>query len=122
MGKHAKNLNKITKHNRERSTLLLEKQSPSEYRSPVSVNTRSLGSLSSPEQADAYELEQEPLPTSGPGRSSNPPTAVIGGDGSSEKTEIYYSPLEESVGHTEVQVIAGALLGFLVSLAVEVMI
>ncbi|CAA6665858.1 unnamed protein product [Spirodela intermedia] len=122
VGKHAKNLNKITKHNRERSILLQEKQSPIDCRPSVSLSTRSLGSLSSPEQADGYELEQEVLPRSGRGKSSNPPPAVIVGDGSSEKTEIYYSPLEESVGHTEVQVIAGALLGFLVSLAVEAII
>ncbi|KAL5540207.1 hypothetical protein UlMin_044153 [Ulmus minor] len=31
----------------------------------------------------------------------------------------FYIPLKESIGHTEVEVIAGALLGFLVSLAVN---
>lgn len=33
-----------------------------------------------------------------------------------------YSPLKESIGHTEVEVIAGALFGFLVSLAVNTLI
>lgn len=33
-----------------------------------------------------------------------------------------YLPLKESIGHTEVEVIAGALFGFLVSLAVNTLI
>ncbi|XP_062093036.1 uncharacterized protein LOC133798638 [Humulus lupulus] len=38
-----------------------------------------------------------------------------------ERTSSYY-PLKESIGHTEIEVIAGALLGFLVSLAVDTLI
>ena len=41
--------------------------------------------------------------------------------GASERTSSYY-PLKESIGHTEIEVIAGALLGFLVSLAVDTLI
>lgn len=31
----------------------------------------------------------------------------------------YYAPLKESVGHTEIEVLAGAILGFLVSLIIH---
>lgn len=36
----------------------------------------------------------------------------------SESDGFFYTDLKESVGHTEIEVVAGALLGFFVSLAV----
>ena len=102
VGRHAKNLNKIIRQDQEKLTLLEEKQTP--------VNAGSYNSLSSLDRAGDYEALLN----------KQRPANYL--DGFSGRSEIGGGPLEESVGHDELQVVAGALLGFLVSLAVETLI
>lgn len=47
------------------------------------------------------------------------PSGTEGDEEESEKGAIRATSLKESIGHTEIEVIAGALLGFFVSLAVH---
>ncbi|XP_078431580.1 acid phosphatase/vanadium-dependent haloperoxidase-related protein [Wolffia australiana] len=57
-------------------------------------------------------------------RSASPSLESVDGADQEQLTidEIGFNRLEESVGHTEVQVIAGAILGFLVSFGVELLL
>ncbi|MQL75616.1 hypothetical protein Taro_008006 [Colocasia esculenta] len=123
VGNHAKVLNRTRKQ--QGSSLFQEKDNSVDSTSTVNANERSLAPLfSSSDNTNSYMPEQDPFPISTTGKASNGSSPsisgmTIDGDDSSEKATYIYSPLNESVGHTEIQVIVGALLGFVVSLATE---
>uniref|UniRef100_A0A1D1Y923 Putative membrane protein yuiD n=1 Tax=Anthurium amnicola TaxID=1678845 RepID=A0A1D1Y923_9ARAE len=111
VGNHAKILNRIMKH-QESLTLLQDKDT---FVPEVTVNSKSLDPLVSlSEKANSGKASNTFSP-------SMCRTTIVGDD-SSEKVKTIYRPLNESVGHTEIQVVAGALLGFVVSLAIEVIV
>lgn len=49
-------------------------------------------------------------------------SSLTAADEGAEKIPNSSSPLKESIGHTEVEVIAGAMLGFIVSMAVHTIV
>ncbi|WOK93838.1 hypothetical protein Cni_G02539 [Canna indica] len=115
VGLHAKVLNKIqgsdevgTKNSKlQSSSINCDKVSP-------------LVSIS--EKADSYGSNQESYSAGRPEITSTKVDLTSQVVDAKEPLLINYSnynPLNESVGHTEVQVIVGAILGFIVSLAIE---
>lgn len=124
VGYHAKILNKMLKI-QEKSTLDPEEDDFIDAKPGTSsINSEEivpLVSISEKANSCTSRLESHPF------RSSGITTRKLGAmlslkvdaKDSSEKTCSKYASLNELVGHTEIQVLAGALLGFIVSLAID---
>ena len=123
MGTHAEILNKILK-TREKKTLYLEEEAFGDSKSVISsVNSKEIAPLLSLSEKTSYGSNSEPYSA----RDSRMTSTNLDAIPSSnivikEKLEWLnnnYKPLNESVGHTEIQVLVGAFLGFIVSLAID---
>ncbi|XP_020270036.1 uncharacterized protein LOC109845225 isoform X2 [Asparagus officinalis] len=123
VGIHAKLLNKMLEA-QEKETLCLKEEAfgdPSPKKS--SVNSKeNTPVLSYSEKRDSCSSQSESYLVYG----SRTTSSKLGDISSSKigsrtlkKVSNYYKPLNESVGHTEVQVLVGAVLGFIVSLAID---
>lgn len=134
VGYHAKILNRILLKTQEsaipcREDDLLESKQGT---SSTSENLAPLLSIS--EKGSSYR--PNPMPPSTP-RSSTKSNSVVDGEDMFRKVPTIsavvgeellrksygsYIPLKEYVGHTEIEVVVGALLGFIVSLAVDLIL
>ncbi|KAG1335188.1 putative membrane protein YuiD [Cocos nucifera] len=123
VGYHAKILNKILKI-QDKSTLDPEEDLNDSKHGTSSINSEEIVPLVSiSEKANSYtsRLESRQVCCSGitPSKLGAMPSLKVDVKDSSEKTFSKCSPLNELVGHTEIQVLVGALLGFVVSLAID---
>ncbi|XP_043703109.1 uncharacterized protein LOC122653223 [Telopea speciosissima] len=130
VGNHAKVLNRrlleapqtpIPRKEKDNGDLINSKPGKS------SIKSESLAPLMSSSENGSPSISN-PEETSAPFRSKNTTarsstmlsmSLTAASEESSAKASNSYIPLKESIGHTEVEVVAGALLGFLVSLAVH---
>lgn len=123
MGYHAKILNKILTI-QYKTTLDPEEDLNDSKHGTSSINSKEIVPLVSiSEKASSYtsRLESLQVRCSGitPSKMGSMPSLKVDVKDSSEKTYSKCSPLNEMVGHTEIQVLVGALLGFVVSLAID---
>ncbi|RRT49971.1 hypothetical protein B296_00026634, partial [Ensete ventricosum] len=120
VGSHAKILNKIPSSQEEDDI-----QSPSPRSSSVNCEKMSpFASIS--DKSESYGPNSESYSFRGPGITSTkvdmPSPKVNVKVPLPTKHSDYYPLLNESVGHTEVQVLVGAILGLIVSAAVDVIL
>ncbi|URE03156.1 Divergent PAP2 family [Musa troglodytarum] len=119
VGSHAKILNKIRSSQEEDDV-----QSPSARSSSVNCEKMSpFASIS--EKAESYGPNSESYSFRGPGFTSTKvdmPNSKVNVKVPLLTEYSNYSVLNESVGHTEVQVLVGAMLGLIVSVAVDVIL
>lgn len=119
MGSHAKILNKILSSQEEDDV-----QSPSSRSSSVNCEKMSpFASIS--EKAESYGQNSESYSFLRPGITSTKvdmPSPKVNFKVPLLKKYSNYPLLNESVGHTEVQVLVGAILGLIVSVAVDVIL
>ncbi|CAL9751773.1 unnamed protein product [Musa acuminata subsp. burmannicoides] len=119
VGSHAKILNKILSSQEEDDV-----QSPSSRSSSVNCEKMSpFASIS--EKAESYGQNSESYSFRRPGITSTKvdmPSPKVNVKVPLLKKYSNYPLLNESVGHTEVQVLVGAILGFIVSVAVDVIL
>lgn len=119
VGSHAKILNKILSSQEEDDV-----QSPSPRSSSVNCEKMSpFASIS--EKAESYGQNSESYSFRGPGITSTKvdmPSPKVNIKVPLLKKYSNYPLLNESVGHTEVQVLVGAILGLIVSVAVDVIL
>ncbi|XP_008783970.2 uncharacterized protein LOC103703048 [Phoenix dactylifera] len=124
VGYHAKILNKLLKI-QDKSTLDPEEDDLNDSKHGTSsINSKEIVPLVSiSEKANSYtsRLESNQVRCSGitPRKLGAMPSLNVDVKDSSEKTYSKCNPLNELVGHTEIQVLVGALLGFIVSLAID---
>ncbi|XP_010915643.1 uncharacterized protein [Elaeis guineensis] len=123
VGYHAKILNKRLKI-QDKSTLDPEEDLNDSKHGTSSINSEEIVPLVSiSEKANSYtsRLESQQVRCSGitPSKLGAMPSLKVDVKNSSEKTYSKCGPLNELVGHTEIQVLVGALLGFVVSLAID---
>lgn len=125
MGKHAKTLNSLLKI-QEKLALYQEKEDLGDSKPGMAtINLKTLAPLLSlSEKSTSYTSSDSKSYTANQQGSSSSKldpirNLTVDGEEPSEKNHIEDRSLSESVGHTEIQVIVGALLGFLISLATE---
>lgn len=128
VGNHAKVLNKAleTTHFHSVSTKDTDDVSDSQSGTSYTISMERIGPLLSKE---ASSISTRPTNSSlllrSDDKRSQISQAVLSteqADVEEERTTDNLIPLKESIGHTEIEVIAGALLGFFVSLAVYTLI
>ncbi|XP_077229441.1 acid phosphatase/vanadium-dependent haloperoxidase-related protein [Tasmannia lanceolata] len=129
VGYHAKILNTILLRTQENPTPSGEKDDLIDSKlGSSSINSESLSPLLSVSETVSSYTENPTAPSFCrlPKLTSRPngmPSNSVGDIEDELKKEYRkYYPLKESVGHTELEVIVGGLLGFLVSLAVEIIL
>lgn len=128
VGRHAKTLNRLLKI-QEKSALYQEKDDLGDSKPGVAaINSKTLAPLLSlSEKSISYTSSDSKSYTANQQGSTSIKldpirNLTVDGEEPSEKNHIYYESLNESVGHTEIEVIVGALLGFVVSLATELIL
>lgn len=120
VGNHAKVLNKVLDHSvpTKDTDDVIDTQSGTSYpRSLESLGqilSKEAGSISSKPTNSSLLLQ----PDDKRRQTSQAVLSTEQADVEEERTTDNLIPLKESIGHTEIEVIAGALLGFFVSLAV----
>ncbi|XP_058101053.1 uncharacterized protein LOC131245541 [Magnolia sinica] len=117
VGIHAKVLNTILLRNQENPTPCNMEE---EVLAPLLPLSEKTGSYKPNSMAPSPPIHRLKDATSKPSMVSS--SLVADGKEGLKKANDDYFPLKESVGHTEVQVLVGALLGFLVSLIVDVIL
>ncbi|PKA46035.1 hypothetical protein AXF42_Ash021241 [Apostasia shenzhenica] len=114
-GNHAKILNKLTEAGGSESKSITATSNSEEVASVLSAS----------EKANSYMGLLETYSLRKPGTSSSKlnENPCLKAEAKKPLEELSRScrPLNESVGHTEIQVLVGALLGFIISLAVDTM-
>ncbi|KAK1276003.1 hypothetical protein QJS04_geneDACA011048 [Acorus gramineus] len=114
VGNHAKVLNRLIKlqeiHKKNESLPSIN----SECLTPLLTLSEKANSRSS--NPESVQFQRSPNALSGP-----PPSSLSVGEESSE-TSYKYELLNESVGHTELQVLVGAILGFIISILIDIAI
>lgn len=120
MGNHAKTINMTLSKRRFHCSNEGEDKSSTESGKPSAI----IETSPAPNRTNASTLLAASSKRVRESSSTQMTSVLVDADGGEEglKKVIYPVPLKETVGHTEVEVIAGALLGFLVSLAVQTML
>ncbi|KAK1322251.1 hypothetical protein QJS10_CPA03g00164 [Acorus calamus] len=114
VGNHAKVLNRLIK--------LQEIHKKNE--SPPSINSERLApllTLFGKANSRSSNLESVPFQRSPNALSGPAPSSLLVGEESSESS-YKFELLNESVGHTELQVLVGAILGFIISILIDIAI
>ncbi|KAJ0963048.1 hypothetical protein J5N97_028170 [Dioscorea zingiberensis] len=129
VGNHAKILNRLLKIY-EKSIVYHKQDGPGDSRPGMTtINSKTLAPFMSLSEkatsntssdSESYAASQRGSISSKLDSLQN--LTVDGEEPSEQQNCIYYRPLNESVGHTEIQVFVGALLGFVVSLVTEVIL
>ncbi|XP_058095372.1 uncharacterized protein LOC131240874 isoform X1 [Magnolia sinica] len=123
-GYHAKILNRMIEKKQEKAIPIQEKDELIDSKQGTSsIAADSLSTLFSLSEESRTPNATAPIRTS-ENAASRPTTmkslssVAVNGEQAVENAYSSYLPLKESVGHTEIEVVVGAFLGFLVSLAV----
>ena len=112
VGKHAKTINMTLSKTRFHCNEGEDKSASQPGKPSANIETSP-----APNRINATLLATSPKRV----RQSISPSVLDDADGEEGSKKVIH-PLKETVGHTEVEVIAGALLGFIVSLAVQTML
>lgn len=129
VGYHAKILNKLLLEAQQNSTLYSEEEGMiNSKQGTFPISSESLPSLFSlTKKPTAYMPNSMPASDHGSDNrarrtNSLPSSLSVVGKEVFNKDCNSYIPLKEYVGHTEIEVLVGALLGFVVSLAIEMIL
>lgn len=128
VGYHAKILNKILLEAQQNSTLCPEEDDLiNSKQETLSISSKSLPSLFSSSEKPTTHMPNS-MPASGGSDNvarrinSLPSSLAVVGKEVLNTDYNNYIPLKEYVGHTEREVLVGALLGFVVSLVIEMIL
>ncbi|GMN55524.1 hypothetical protein TIFTF001_024646 [Ficus carica] len=121
VGIHARTLNKVLKE-KSRANSIPSKNIDG-FDSQLGTSSSTLNYLSDESGSFSSKTRNSLLvPKSEKKTSSQIPSGIKAAEADEGSERSKYSPLKESIGHTEVEVIAGALLGLLVSLVVNTLL